>query len=122
MKELHNPYLLNLLNKANIKIPGPKTFKRTILPDVINKVKKIITQKLNEASVVVLIVDIWSNTQMTDFMGLACMISNEFFEKECFIIGLERMPGSHNAENIKATIESIINKYEFDRSKISGND
>jgi hypothetical protein len=113
---------LNLLNEANIKIPGPKTFNRTILPDFINKVKRIINQKLNVATIFVLIVDIWSNSQMTDFMGLDCMISNEHFEKECFVIGLERMPGSHNAENIKATIESIINKFEFDRTKISGND
>jgi hypothetical protein len=87
---------------------------------VIKQVKTVITEKLNKATVVNLILDIWSNSQMTEFMGLAAMLLNDNFEKECFVIGLERMPGSHNAENIKATIESIVNKYEFDRTKISG--
>ena len=87
---------------------------------MIKQVKKVITEKLNKATVVNLIVDIWSNSQMTDFMGLAAMLLNDNFEKECFVIGLERMPRSHNAENIKATIENIVNKYEFDKTKISG--
>jgi hypothetical protein len=29
------------------------------------------------------------------------------------------MPGRHNAENVKQGVESIVNKYAFDKSKIS---
>ena len=81
---------------AGLKMPCSKTFKNKIMPEVIQKVKNSINSKLNKAAVVILIVDIWSNAQMTDFMGLAAMVSYENMEKECFVIGLQRMPGSEN--------------------------
>lgn len=99
-------------------MPCSKTFKNKIMPEAIQKVKNSINKKLNKASVVILIVDIWSNAQMTDFMGLAAMVAYENMEKECFAIGLQRMPGSHNEENIKITMQLIINGYDFDKSKV----
>ena len=33
---------------------------------------------------------------------------------------MERMPDSHNTENIQLTIELITNHYDFDKSKIKG--
>jgi hypothetical protein len=57
---------------------------------------------------------------MSGFMGLAVMLSYGNFERECITIGFERMRGSHNAENIKATIESILNIYDFDVKIIIG--
>ena len=43
----------------------------------------------------------WSDPQMTSFMGLACMITTNESARECFVIGLEEMHGSHTAENVK---------------------
>lgn len=53
-------------------------------------------------------------------MGLAASIINRDFESETLVIGMELMPGNHSAENIKLAIESIINKFKFDKSKIHG--
>jgi hypothetical protein len=36
-----------------------------------------------------------------DFMGVAANIINKNFQKTTIVIGLEMMPGSHNAKNIK---------------------
>ena len=48
-----------------------------------------------------------------------CVCSiNDRFQKELFIIGLTRMNGAHNAENIKQRVEYMINKYSFDKSKV----
>ncbi|CAF1064463.1 unnamed protein product, partial [Brachionus calyciflorus] len=57
---------------------------------------------------------------MNDFIGLAAMITINNFDKECLVIGFEKMVGPHNAENIKKMIELIVNSYDFDRSKIKG--
>ena len=48
------------------------------------------------------------------------MLGFNNFERKCLTIGMKRMPGSHNAENVKAVIENIINEFEFDKSKIKG--
>lgn len=120
IEELKNPYLVKILKKAGIKAPGTKAFTREILPNAIKKLKEVINRKLNEAYVIILIVDIWSDFQMNDFIGLAAMMSNKYLDKECFVIGLEKMIGSHNAENIKKMIEMIVNTYDFDKSKIYG--
>ena len=119
-KEIKNKYLRALLQVARIKMPGLNSFTESILPDVVKKVRILIGEKLRQSSVVILIVDIWSTAQMADFMGLAAMVCNKNLEKECYVIGMERMPGSHNAENIQLTIELITNQYDFDKSKIKG--
>jgi hypothetical protein len=56
---------------------------------------------------------------MTDFLALGAAIVNAFFDKELLIIGMVRMPGAHNAENIKKAIESILNNLDFNKAKIS---
>ena len=56
---------------------------------------------------------------MHDFIGLAVCVINNFFERKILILDITKMPGnSHNAENIKEAIEAMINKFEFDKSKI----
>ena len=56
---------------------------------------------------------------MADFLGLAALITYELGHKELIIIGLGRMKGSHDAENIKKTVEHLINAHDFYRSKIN---
>ena len=59
---------------------------------------------------------------MLDFLGIACNLTYENFEKEIIFVGMIEMPGGHNAENIKIAIEALsINQFTFDKSKISGN-
>ena len=81
--------------------------------DEINKI-------FEQAYSVCLISDIWTNKQMLDFMGIAANIITNQFEKQTIVIGLELMPGSHNAENIKLAIENIVNKYKFNKLILSG--
>ena len=121
LQELRNPYMINVLKSGGIDIPDQKTFKSTILNDTVKKVKEVINDKLNKCSNAILIADIWSNPQMTDFIGIAAVITNENLEKECFVIGLDRMPGPHTAGNIKIAVEKVVNEYDWDNTKILGN-
>jgi len=79
-----------------------------------------INQKLEDAIVVTLISDIWTSPEMLDFIGLAANITTSAFEKEVVVIGMMRMPGSHCAENIKTSIEAMVNRFALDKSKING--
>lgn len=74
--------------------------------------------KLTNALSVSLIVDIWTNRVNADFMGVGANLICSTFQTELIVIGMERMPGIHNAENIGLTIEKIINSYNFDKNKI----
>lgn len=115
--QLENPFLRKFFS---IELPCARTFKETILPDVLNKLHECLEKKLNLSSHVSIITDIWTDRQMHDFMGLAAAITNSVFEREIIVIGMISMPGNHCAENIQEAIENIINRFDFNYSKISG--
>ena len=92
---------------------------KIILKNMFSFLNNQISNKLIDAKFITLITDIWTNVQMTDFLALGAAIVNAFFDKELLIIGMVRMPGAHNAENIKKAIESILNNLDFNKAKIS---
>ena len=55
---------------------------------------------------------------MRSFLSLAVMTVSKSFEKEIFVVGIEEMVGAHDAEQLKAKIEHIINKFKFDRDRL----
>ncbi|CAF1068143.1 unnamed protein product, partial [Brachionus calyciflorus] len=117
--ELDSPHFRDLFQLANFETPCSKSFSEKILPEVFNMVNKKIDNKLNKALSICLICDIWTNKQMMDFLGIACNLTNENFEKEVIIVGMIKMHGKHNAENINIAIEDLINRFSFDKSLIS---
>ena len=110
----------DLLSDYKRPIPCSKTFSKVVLDDVVSKVIAQINKIFAKAYSVCLISDIWTTKQMLDFMGVAANVINNNFEKTTIVIGLELMPGSHNAENIKKAIEDIVNKFSFNKFIISG--
>ena len=120
LKDFRNPYLTHLLNQAGIQNYSSKTFKRTIIPDIMKQVKNGLKDKLNRAKSITMITDLWSNKQMIPFLGLAVSCTFENLEQQNYVIGLKRIYGKHNAENIKVLIEEILSEYEFDYSNIVG--
>ena len=117
---IQNIYMRMLLDNTHIKLPSKNTFTESVLPMVHDKPIQHIENKLNKASQACLIVDLWSSNQRIDYIGLAANVCSKTLEYECFIIGFERMSGSHNAENIKKEVEKIVNRYDFDKKKITG--
>ena len=55
---------------------------------------------------------------MHDFNGVAACLMSPSFKRKIIVIDMSLMPGSHNAENIKESIETTINKFEFNKAKI----
>ena len=55
---------------------------------------------------------------MHDFNGIAACLMTSSFERKIIIIDMNTMPGSHNAEHIKQSIEMMVNKFEFNKAKI----
>ena len=115
MQALENKYLRDCLQFKLSKY----SFKKVILPKMIAHMKNIITNKLVDAKYITLITDIWTNKSVIDYLALGASIINTSFLKEILIIGMVKMPGAHNAENVKKAIEMIINKLKFNKAKIS---
>ena len=101
---LSNKYLKRLLPFNN---PSVKTFRQVYPPSVLTMLKKEIEAKLDTCLCLTLIVVIWTNVKMHDFLGLAGVIINDKGLKESFVIGMTRMQGKHNAENVKFAIENL---------------
>ncbi len=117
--ELANPFLKKLLGNA-LKLPGVFSFRNTVLPSLMNSLYTLLGARLNEAESICLIVDIWTNNVNSDFIGLAAVITDPKLSRELHVIDMMRMPGPHSAEVIKFSIEHMVNKYDFDKSKIKG--
>ncbi len=98
------------------------TFRYVILPAVMNKMHSEFKRRLKAASFVTLITDCWISCSFSniEFLGLGAQLIDTSFDKQLIIIGMVELVGGHNAENIQA-IETIINKYKFDKNKIKGN-
>ena len=107
------------MKQVKIKSPDYRTFVNNFLPKVMQMIHEAILIKLEKSISISIITDIWTNKQLKDFIAVAAKIIDEKFNKELLVIGLIRMSGRHCAENVKQGVESIVNKYSFDKSKIS---
>jgi nitrogen regulatory protein PII-like uncharacterized protein len=97
-----------------------KTFTDVLVPKVVNELSLVIGDKLFESEYISLISDIWTNFQMRDFMGAAASLIDDSFNRQILMIGVIIMPGNHCAEHIKKALETIVNEYDFDKSRIIG--
>ena len=48
------------------------------------------------------------------------MLTDNSLNQELVVIGMMKTPGKHNSETIKLSVETMVNSYEFDKSKIIG--
>jgi len=53
-------------------------------------------------------------------MGVAVSLTNSYFEREVFVVGMTVMPGNHCAEHIQEAIQNVFQRYDFDNSKVTG--
>ena len=116
--QLENTHIRRLLSRLGFNLPHRLSFASTLIPEVVKKCKAEIERVLKNARAVTLVADIWTSVQIADFMGLCATTLSKGVERKTFVIGLKRMSGPHNAENIKDTIESIVNEYNFNKNKI----
>ncbi len=114
--ELKNKGFLDILDKEikNLHM-SYGVFRNKILPEVVVKLERLLTSKLNKASQICLITDIWTNRSNADFIAIGAVLVSSDLSKELHIIGLDRMKGEHNSENIQASVEEIVNRFEFDK-------
>ena len=80
------------------------------MPDIYKKLRFKLKEKLEDAEDICLMSDIWTAKQNSDFIALVGALMNENLKREILVIDMSRMPGnSHNAENIKLAIETMVN-------------
>lgn len=119
MIELENNYLQHICNKV-LKLPTVHSFQNNILPKVMSLLHQIIEKKLQKAVFVSTTTDIWTNKQMFDFIAVSANTVSQDAAISSIVIGMIPMPGRHDADNIKIAVEEIINRFDFDKSKLIG--
>jgi len=118
-----NKHLLDILRpEIRKEIPCYKVFRYTSLPAILKLLYAELNKRLNMACTITLVLDIWTNSVMADFLGLAAILTYDIGHKDLLIIGLGRMKGNHDADSIRTTVQGLINAYDFDTSKITCND
>ena len=120
IQALSDESLRFLLNKLNMKLTSYRSFRHTILPHVMDLLYDTIEKRLQAAEFIHLSTDLWSNRNNIDFIALAACIINKDFEREILDINMMTMSGRHTAENISNCVEKLLNKYSFDKTKITG--
>jgi hypothetical protein len=93
LRELKNKWLRELISIE--VLPGPDSFRKTILPEVYRKMREEIVKTLNQASTS-LLTDLWCNTQTSDFIGLCAVLTTSSFEREMLTVDMIRMPGKRH--------------------------
>ena len=92
-----------------------------LIPSLMDKLYNVIEQKLDDALVITLILDIWTNKVGADYIAVAVSSTNSSWNHEVFTVGMMLMPGAHNAETIKVAVQEMMNKYmKFNKGKIQG--
>ncbi len=67
-----------------------------------------------------MITDDWTGQFGNDeYWGVAAQIMNSLFEQELIIIGMVEIKKGHCAEETKLAIEQVVNKYKFDKKKVT---
>ena len=97
-----------------------RTLREKTLPRILQEVFKVIEEKLNLASNICSISDIWTTFTMFDFIGIAVSVIYDNFDREIIVIGMELMPGNHCAEHIAEAIMKLFSRYNFNKAKIIG--
>lgn len=56
-----------------------------------------------------------------DFIALGGCLSLGNLNRDIFVIDMIPMPeGGHNSDNIKKAVETMLDKFDFDKKKIHG--
>ena len=102
---LEKKYLRALINKAL----GTKTFDDSILHEIYKQLRDKFRTKLGEAEEICIMSDIWTAKQNSDFIALGAAIIDASLNRKIAVLDMMRLPGSsHNAENIKQAIETMV--------------
>ncbi|RNA37583.1 zinc finger BED domain-containing 1-like [Brachionus plicatilis] len=117
--EIANPFLRKMLK---FDIPCEDTFKTNVLrvSELVEILHKSIQEMLKEAKSICLITDLWSNISAQQYLALAASMVFNNMKKNIRVIGMVQLNGTSNAEAIKNCIETIINRYNFDKRKVCG--
>jgi hypothetical protein len=69
LNELENDFL-KILVFNSLSLPSTRTFRNDVLPQIMDKLKAAIEEKLNEAAYITLVPDGWTSMNKTEFLGM----------------------------------------------------
>lgn len=100
-------------------LPGRNYFSETIIPDIYNRLVKVVKEKLSSAEHISLTSDIWTcqhtNEGFISFTGH--WLDNHFVHNH-LVLNCKHFPGSHTSEAIKNTFFDMLHMWDMDISQV----
>lgn len=112
---VESPTFRNLLLTAEPRftIPSRTTIRNSHLPTATQQMEEAMRQKLAHLSNVYLTIDLWTNRNMTSFLGITVHFIDEEWKLNSFVLATDSFKGRHTAENIAEAYDNVIEKYRL---------
>ena len=105
----------NLLLTAEPRyvIPSRSTFRNSLLPTVIQEMEEAMRRELARLSNVYLTIDLWTNRNMTNFLGITIHYIDAEWKLRSFVLAMDSFLGRHTAENIAEAYDNVVEKFRL---------
>lgn len=95
-----------------------ETVRYKYLPEVYSKARQTIQNKLKDAAVVCIILDIWSSKNMMGFIGFSCSTVTNDFERQNMFLSMRKLEGRHTADKIFAEYQDTLEEWSISSVKV----
>ena len=112
-------YMLKRL-EPRYQVPHRKTFMERVLPDLYVKVKEMVTSITAAADCYAITTDCWTSRANEAYIGVTFHTITVEWQLQHFVLENEELSEQHTAENIAEALESVLQRWNFDSSKLSG--
>ena len=112
-------YMLKRL-EPQYRVPHRKTFMERVLPDLYVKVKEMVTPITAAADCYAITTDCWTSRANEAYIGVTFHTITVEWQLQHFVLENEELSEQHTAENIAEALESVLQRWNFDSSKLSG--
>ncbi|KAL1249031.1 hypothetical protein QQF64_022349 [Cirrhinus molitorella] len=111
----HFRHFLHIIDERYIPI-ARSTITSKHIPQLVTRVKECIKSSLADQKFVSVTADIWSDRTLRSYLGVTAHVcnctANEYTLKS-FLLDCRRFKGHHNAENIVAAFDEILEEYNI---------
>ena len=119
---VENPGFINLVLSldSKLKVKSRQAYMRQIRKAISSTVEPNIKREFSKVRPRFLhfSCDIWSSRRREGVLGVLAHFISDEWTLESRVVAIKHIYGSHTAENIKVSMEEVLNKYGLDYSKV----
>lgn len=94
--------------------PARTTIRNVLLSQYITKMENILSLELKDLNRIYLTLELWTNRQMTSFLGVTVHYVSKDWELKSRVLGCDHFNGRHTAFNIPSPYEETVNRFSIE--------